>query len=219
MTEIIERIISVPEDSVIKAFTSIPWMRNNLYSTTEPINLYRWDNILISDNMGLLVVKMSSDEMQEFDSFCASDLNIADMEIELPVLRDYLMGESNNPYLHNSNIWRFLSSVAERNDTITIYYRFSDFGGGTVWAFDASIFDCRVEKSAYSIFEYFDQGSITMGQYASHTKYLKLHAEVVNGYQGDAKTLPFDIPLIEFARNYWLYERESYQDCWKKLQD
>ena len=58
-----------------------------------------------------------------------------------------------------------------------------------------------------------------MGQYASHTKYLKLHAEVVNGYQGDAKTPPFDIPLIGFVRNYWQYECESYQDSWKKLQD
>lgn len=213
-----ERIISVPEDSVMSAFVSIPWMRNNLYRTTGPIKLYRWDNILISDNMGLLVAKMSSEEMQEFDNFCAS-ISTTDMQIEIPVFRDYLMGNSNHPYLHNSNILRFLASLAERNNTITIYYRFSDFGGGTVWTFDASIFDCRVERSAYAIFEYFDQGSITMGQYASHTKYLKLYAEVVNGFQGDAKTPPFDIPLIGFVRNYWQYEWKSYRDSWKKLQN
>jgi hypothetical protein len=214
--DIVERIISVSTDSVIDEFTSILVLKNNLYITTEPIKLYRWDNILISGTMGLLVAKTSPEDIREFNNYCGSHLSDEEKQVEIPVLSDHLMGNL-NPYLYNANILNFLASLAKRENTITIYYRFSDYGGGTAWAFDASIFDYREGKSAYTIFEYFDQGSLTMGQYAGNIKYSEFQVKIVNGYKGHINTPPFDIPLCRFIRDYLQYEGKSYQDSWKKL--
>jgi len=201
----IECLITLPQDEVISEFTSIPGIKNSLHTITEPVKMRPHGNPddVISHNMGLLVAKTSLEEMLDFDHYC--DLHLSDIErqVDVPVIRDYLEQIDANPYLHNSNVLIFLASLASRRNTVTIYYKYTVNSVSQVWTFDASIFDYRNGRSAYTIYEYYDQGSHCIGQYAGYTIYSKFSAEVINGYKGNTKCPPFEIPLIEFIRNFW----------------
>jgi len=198
--ETFERLFAIPIENVGKDFSSIPVLKEHLYNVKgiEPL-----------PHVGILVAKVSSSEIQQIDKHCGSVLNDSEEQIGLPTETDPIY----------SNLLKFLKLLAERRFAVTVYYKRTEYAGSHVWEIEASIFDYRNGKSTdYAVSEHYDQGSPTFGTYVERMKYSRVSCEVVNGYKGNAKMPPFDIPFVGLIRAFERYDWDSSQANWVKLE-